>query len=114
LFLDGILYAQLHSPLGDPYVGYLAYSGDYGATWTMLREESPWTADKANSADRALTGSNFRCMFFINMGKDYELNTDGFVYAFGIGRELGNVMIPILRQFSRHAPDLRFSINVAK
>ena len=89
LFLDGVLYAQLHSPLGDPYVGYLAYSEDYGRTWIRLREESPWTADKVSSSDRALTGSNFRCMFFINMGKDYELNTDGFVYAFGIGREWG-------------------------
>ena len=26
-------------------------------------------------------------MFFINMGKNYSLNTDGYVYAYGIGRE---------------------------
>jgi hypothetical protein len=80
---------MLHSPLGDPNVGYLAYSDDYGSTWTRLKDSSPWTAQYLNSGDRSKTGSNFRCMFFINMGKNYELNTDGYVYAFGIGREWG-------------------------
>jgi len=87
LFMNKILYAQFHSPLGDPTVGYLAYSNDYGFTWTRLKENSPWTA--TDIGQRSKMGSNFRCMFFINMGKNYELNTDGYVYAFGIGREWG-------------------------
>ena len=89
LFIDGRLYAHIHAPYGDPDVGYLAYSDDYGVSWTRLQKESPWTAEFANPKDRARTGSNFRCMFFINMGRNYGLNKDGFVYAFGIGREWG-------------------------
>lgn len=80
LFFDGRLYAQVHSPLGDPTVGYLAYSDDYGETWKRAEGESPWNR-KVNS--------NFRCLFFVNMGKNYRLNTDGYVYAFGIGKEWG-------------------------
>ena len=78
LFYNGTLYAQIHSPLGNADVGYLAYSNDYGKTWAMLRETSPWTKE---------VDSNFRCLFFINMGQNYSLNTDGYVYALGIGRE---------------------------
>ncbi len=78
LFYNGTLYAQFHSPLGDADVGYLAFSKDYGKTWTMLRDESPWTKN---------VDSNFRCLFFINMGKNYCLNNDDYVYAFGIGTE---------------------------
>ncbi len=88
LFLDGRLCGHFHSPLGDPWIGYLAYSDDYGRTWTRIgfyRDgtspppgASPWTRDRL---------SRFRCMFFINMGQNYELNQDGFVYGLGIGRE---------------------------
>lgn len=88
LFLDGRLCGQFHSPLRDPWIGYLAYSDDYGRTWTRVgfHEEgtspppdaSPWTRD---------VGSPFRCIFFINMGQNYELNQDGYVYGLGIGRE---------------------------
>ena len=80
LFIDGRLYVQVHSPLGDPTVGYLAYSDDYGITWKRAEGDSPWN----NTVD-----SNFRCLFFVNMGKNYELNTDGYVYALGIGTEWG-------------------------
>ncbi|MFH1403736.1 MAG: DUF4185 domain-containing protein [Candidatus Altiarchaeota archaeon] len=90
LFIDGRLYAYIHSPLGDPMVGYLAYSDDYGLTWTRLKDSSPWKAsDKYANDGKSKIGSNFRCMFFINMGKNYNLNTDDYVYAFGIGREWG-------------------------
>ncbi|MBU7046862.1 MAG: DUF4185 domain-containing protein [Theionarchaea archaeon] len=80
LFLDGRLYVQVHSPLGDPSIGYLVYSDDYGITWKRAPGESPWNRRE---------NSNFRCLFFINMGKNYNLNTDGYVYALGIGREWG-------------------------
>jgi hypothetical protein len=78
LSIDGIIYGQFHSPLGDSDLGYLAVSEDYGITWIRYKETSPWTKR---------VNSNFRSMFFINMGKNYELNTDGYVYAFGMGRE---------------------------
>jgi len=78
LFYNGTLYAHIHSPLGDADVGYLTYSKDYGKTWTSLRETSPWTKEN---------NSNFRCLFFINMGKNYVLNTDGYAYTLGIGTE---------------------------
>lgn len=80
LFFDGRLYAHVHSPLGDPALGYLAYSDDYGATWKKAPGDSPWTRE---------VDSNFRCLFFINMGKNYELNTDSYVYALGMGKEWG-------------------------
>jgi len=89
LFMNGKLYAQIHSPLGDPLVGYLTVSNDYGRTWIRYKEQSPWISTTAGSKTNTAAGSNFRCMFFINMGKNYELNSDGYVYAFGIGREWG-------------------------
>ncbi len=78
LFIDGRLYMQVHSPLGDAEIGYLVYSDDYGITWKKADGESPWNKS---------ANSNFRCLFFINMGKNYEMNTDSYVYAFGIGTE---------------------------
>jgi hypothetical protein len=88
LFLDGRLVGAFHSPLGDPWMGYLAVSKDYGSTWTRVgfyREgelapvnASPWTRDNK---------SKFRCLFFINMGQAYALNLDGYVYALGMGAE---------------------------
>ena len=88
LFFDGRLYAQFHSPLGDADIGYLAYSNDYGKNWIRLRQNSPWTKFISDDPkEEKSKSSNFRCMFFINMGKNYSLNTDGYVYAYGIGRE---------------------------
>jgi hypothetical protein len=88
LYFNSRLYGLFHSPLGDAWIGYLAYSDDYGKTWTRVgfyqegenlpSNASPWTRDKK---------SKFRCAFFINMGKSYGLNTDGYVYALGIGTE---------------------------
>ena len=88
LFLDGRLYGQFHSPLGDSRIGYLAYSDDYGLHWVRVGYYlpdvpkplggSPWTKD---------VDSPFRSLFFINMGRNYELNTDGYVYGLGIGME---------------------------
>ncbi len=94
LFLDGRLYGQFHSPLGDARIGYLAYSDDYGKNWTRVGffmpgaekppDGSPWTKDVKVGE---LPDSPFRCLLFLNMGKNYELNTDGYVYGYGIGRE---------------------------
>jgi len=79
LYLNQQLIGQFHRPLEDPNLGYLAISNDYGVTWERFLD-SPWT----KSAE-----SPFRCMFFINQGKAYELNTDGYVYALGVGKEWG-------------------------
>ncbi|HEY4788103.1 MAG TPA: DUF4185 domain-containing protein [Bacteroidales bacterium] len=88
IYFDSCLYGQFHSPLGDARIGYLSRSSDFGATWKRIGyfderkkcsdNASPWT--KANN-------SPFRCMFFINMGKEYNLNNDEYVYALGIGKE---------------------------
>ena len=88
LFLGKRLYGAFHAPLGDAWIGYLAYSDDYGKRWTREgfyfpdeakpANASPWTRDQ---------GSPFRCMMMINMGRAYSLNRDGFVYALAIGTE---------------------------
>lgn len=87
LFLDGRLYGHFYSPLAIPRIGYNAYSDDYGKTWTRVGffknvkekpdDASPWTSEFR---------SNFKCLHFINMGKNYELNEDGYVYGLGIGK----------------------------
>lgn len=79
LYYKGRLYFAGHSPLGDPDFGYIAYSDDYGYTWTEA-PNTPWT--KENS-------SVFRILMFINIGRSYELNRDGYVYGLGIGKEWG-------------------------
>lgn len=75
LFVDGRLYLAGHSPAGQPVLGYIAYSDDYGQTWTEV-PGSPWDES-----------SNFRVLMFINMGQNYALNQDGYVFALGIGTE---------------------------
>ena len=75
--IDGVLYFAGHSPLSDAEYGYIAVSTDDGATWAEI-PHSPW---------QRFAGSPFRCMFFINMGQNYELNTDGYVYSLAIGKE---------------------------
>lgn len=75
LFYNGRLYFAGHSPAGFPVIGYLAYSEDYGRTWIEV-PNSPWGES-----------SNFRVLMFINMGQNYSLNQDGYVYAFGVGTE---------------------------
>jgi len=77
LYCDGVLYWAGHDPSGIPRQGYIAYSTDFGRTWSEV-PSTPWTGE-----------SNFRVLMFINMGKNYELNKDGFVYGLGIGEELG-------------------------
>lgn len=88
IYLDNSLYGQFHSPLGDARIGYLAESIDYGKNWNRIGyfgenekqtdSSSPWLRENK---------SPFRCLFFINMGQNYNLNTDGYVYALGIGTE---------------------------
>jgi hypothetical protein len=88
LYFGKRLYGAFHAPLGDAWIGYLAYSDDYGASWkregfyfpdeSKPANASPWTRGQK---------SPFRCMLMINMGKAYNLNKDGFVYALAIGTE---------------------------
>jgi hypothetical protein len=88
LYVGKRLYGAFHAPLGDAWIGYLAYSDDYGSHWkregfyfpdnAKPENASPWTRDQ---------NSPFRCMMLINMGKAYSLNKDGFVYALAMGTE---------------------------
>ena len=71
------LYAAMHAPPGEAEVGYLAYSDDGGATWEKV-EGSPWVGD-----------SPFTVLMFVQMGRGHGTNRDGYVYALGIGDELG-------------------------
>ena len=81
LFLDGRLYVAIHQPLCLPRQGFLAYSDDGGATIQFSTE-----------TDRNVSGNGrFICLMFINMGRAYELNVDGFVYAFGTDCEVHQV-----------------------
>ena len=87
LSINGRMYGHFFSPIALPWIGYNVYSDDYGHTWTRVgfykqgetppSDASPWTSD---------VGSVFRCLSFVNMGKNYELNQDGFVYGFGMPR----------------------------
>ena len=88
IYLDSCLYGQFHSPLGDARIGYLSVSKDYGIHWQRIG----YFGEKENQPENASpwlrkNKSPFRCMFFINMGQNYSLNNDGFVYALGIGTE---------------------------
>ncbi|HAH25733.1 MAG TPA: hypothetical protein DCL77_18580 [Prolixibacteraceae bacterium] len=88
IYLDSLLYGQFHSPLGDARIGYLSVSKDYGINWKRIgyfgEDEKP---SESASPWLRKNHSPFRCMFLINMGQNYQLNTDGFVYALGIGTE---------------------------
>jgi hypothetical protein len=75
LVIGNRLYLAGHSPAGEPVRGYIAYSDDWGATWTTV-PNSPWG-----------NNSNFRVLMLINMGQAYGLNTDGYVYGLGVGTE---------------------------
>ncbi|HOO57102.1 MAG TPA: DUF4185 domain-containing protein [bacterium] len=78
LFLDKRLYVAIHSPLLNPVKGFIAYSDDYGKTF---KYDVNTTRNKSNN-------KNFICIIFINMGRNYELNKDGYVYAFGVEGEI--------------------------
>ena len=77
LFVDGRLYLHTHTPAGDPVQGSLAYSDDHGQTWSHLRDGTPWGSE-----------SPFRVGMFLDMGQAYALNTDGYVYLYGVGAEV--------------------------
>lgn len=77
LFVEGTLYWAGHTWFLNPNFGYIAYSENYGETWTEV-PNSPWQSP-----------SPFLVLMFINMGKNYGLNKDGYVYALGMGAEAG-------------------------
>ena len=68
----------MHAPPGEAEFGYLAVSDDGGRTWVKL-EGSPWTGE-----------SPFTVLMFIQMGRAYGANRDGFLYGLGIADELGS------------------------
>jgi hypothetical protein len=76
LAVNGRIYMPMHYPPGDAEVGYIAYSDDDGRTWTQI-PGSPWKND-----------SPFQTLMFFNMGQNYGLNRDGYVYGLGIADEL--------------------------
>lgn len=78
LYLDGRLYVAIHSPLLDPNFGFIAYSDDMGKTFNY---DIKTTRNRKENA-------NFICAMVIGMGKNYELNTDGYVYALGMKAEI--------------------------
>ncbi|HPQ41619.1 MAG TPA: hypothetical protein PLV45_14700, partial [bacterium] len=77
--LDGAIYIAFGSPQKSVEEGYLAVSYDWGHTWNII-PGSPWTMESPLSHK-----SPFRMLMFIQMGKNYEYNTDGYVYGLGIG-----------------------------
>ena len=86
--IGGRLYGHFHSPLGSPWIGYIAYSDDHGKSWQKSGYYSEWDERPENASPWTLDwNSPFRCMFFVNMGKNYELNEDGYVYALATGQE---------------------------
>lgn len=76
LYVNSTLYFAGHSPSGTPTQGYIAASTNKGKTWKIV-QGTPWTGN-----------SPFRVLMFINMGQNYQLNTDGYVYAMGTPLEL--------------------------
>ncbi|MDQ7053633.1 MAG: DUF4185 domain-containing protein [candidate division KSB1 bacterium] len=76
LAIKNRLYWFGHQLMVEPRYGYVAYSEDKGKTWTEV-PDSPWTGD-----------SHFRVLMVINMGQDYALNQDGYIYGLGIHGEL--------------------------
>jgi len=77
LYCGSRLYFAGHTPLWAPDYGYIAVSEDDGRTWREI-PGSPWTKER---------NSVFRCLMFINMGQNYQLNRDGYVYGLGAGWE---------------------------
>jgi hypothetical protein len=79
LAVDKRLYAFLHKgkvhELNPPRdVGYLAYSDDGGVVWSIVGgswKASPWK-------------DHFRMGAFIQMGKGYQLNGDGYIYLLAV------------------------------
>lgn len=81
LFLDKRLYIAIHTPLLFPKKGFIAYSDDYGKTYKYDADGTQRTKEKKRK---------FICLIFLNMGKAYTLNTDGYVYAFGMSGEVNS------------------------
>ncbi len=84
-----------HYPAGTVTDGYLAYSDDMGQTWTKAAGSSPWTV--ANN-------SHFRVAIFIQMGKAYADNTDGYLYVLGTDHELDQNNLQQMSIYLARAP----------
>lgn len=125
LMVDGVLYQCLLTsngpsvlPDGSIYHGFryvgckLIYSRDYGRTWHNqgggpVRWEKWHDRSKANMAffHEEPEGA-FTSFSFLQMGRNYELNRDGYVYGYSVdsGAAAGDVVmfrVPKLRVCSR-------------
>ncbi len=76
LALNNKIYWFGHQLTIEPKYGYVAVSVDHGKTWNEI-PNSPWQGN-----------SNFRIMMAINMGKNFNLSKDDYVYLLGINGEL--------------------------
>jgi len=76
LAVNNRIYLPMHYPPGDAEYGYIAYSDDGGRRWKQV-QGSPWHGD-----------SPFQVLMLFNMGKNYALNRDGYLYGLGITDEL--------------------------
>ena len=77
LYINGRLYVSIHRPLMWSEYGFLAYSDDNGQTFQFPAGGDTWSKP-----------SPFLVRMFLNMGQGYRLNTDGYVYIYGIGSEI--------------------------
>ena len=78
VFVGKRLYAHMHYPPGQPTHAYVAYSDDLGKTWHK-QDDSPWTSRLP-----------FTVMMYVQMGKAYGLNADGFLYALAVRDEVSD------------------------
>ena len=123
LAIDGRIYQFLSTPNvpfdqpGPRFVGAkLIYSGDDGATWRNQDGSSPvsweaWpTRSKQNMVFFEESQEAFALLTILQMGRNYEYNSDGFVYVYapngntdGTMNELAMFRVPRDRILSRGA-----------
>lgn len=90
--VDGVLYAavqDLNTDFNDVPAATICKSTDHGKTWT-------WDTNAP-----MFNNHIFTTIMFIDYGKDYQNNTDGFVYAYGLDnnwRDSFNDRVPDLTQ----------------
>lgn len=88
LVIDGKLYGHMHAPCcSGTQRGFLVVRDEIG--WATVgeggkAESSPWGAT-----------SHFRIGMFIQMGKDFSLSKDEYVYMLGIDREVQKRNTPV-------------------
>ena len=88
LSIDNKLYGHMHAPCClDTRRGFLVVRDDKGFT-TVGRDGNPQTSPWGET-------SHFRVGMFIQMGKNFSLSKDGYVYMLGIDREVQERNTPV-------------------